>query len=451
MELLKVLRVGCYERVSTEEQSKFGYSIKAQIDALNEHCGKNKMKIVDHYTDEGVSGGKPALKRPEMKRLLEDVKAGKIDLVIFTRLDRWFRNVPEYFKVQEILEAHGVEWKAIWEEFDTTTSHGKMAITIFLAIAQNEREKGAERVKAVLENKRKNKEACFGGQAVPFGYKKERDEDGFMRLVKDPETKEVVQEFWDILIKTNNLNAAIRKMGEYGYTKDWKSWKRMTQSDFYCGIHKGVLDYCDPYVTPEDFLKFQERDTVKTTPSGSTYFFRGLMRCHECGNKLCGETSKKPYGIYKGYRCRIRGRGCGNHKTISEAKIEKQLLDNLATYMEGEIARVELEQTKPKPKPKVNVKSLKEKHRRLTVAYMAGNVPDDQYLKEDAELKTLIAKAEAEAPPKPKDLAPLKEVLESDFKTVYDTFTDEEKQRFWQGLIKEIVLDGKKLIDVKFF
>lgn len=448
---MPILRVGCYERVSTDEQKKFGFSIKAQVDALNEHCKNNKMKVVDHYTDEGVSGGKPALKRPEMKRLLEDVKAGKLDLIIFTRLDRWFRNVPEYFKVQEILEANSVEWKAIWEEFDTTTSHGKMAITIFLAIAQNEREKGAERVKAVLENKRKNKEACFGGQAVPFGYKKEKDEDGYMRLVKDPETRDVVQEFWDILIKSNNLNKAIRKMGEYGYTKDWKSWKRMTQSDFYCGIHRGVLDYCEPYVTPEEFITFQERDTVKHTPSGSVYFFRGLMRCPECGNRLCGDTTKKSYGVYKAYRCRIRGRGCSNHSVISEKKIEKQLLSNLAEYMEGEIARVELEQTKPKPKPKVNVKSLKEKHRRLTVAYMAGNVPDDQYLREDAELKALIAKAEAEAPPKPKDLAPLKEVLESDFKTVYDTFTDEEKQRFWQGLIKEIELDGKKIIDVKFF
>lgn len=449
--MLKVLRVGCYERVSTEEQSKFGYSIKAQIDALNEHCEKNTMKVVDHYTDEGVSGGKPALKRPEMKRLLEDVKAGKIDLVIFTRLDRWFRNVPEYFKVQEILEAHGVEWKAIWEEFDTTTSHGKMAITIFLAIAQNEREKGAERVKAVLENKRKNKEACFGGQAVPFGYKKEKDEDGYMRLVKDPETKEVCQEFWNILIKTNNLNAAIRKMGEYGYTKDWKSWKRMTQSDFYCGVHRGVPDYCEPYVSVEAFLKFQERDTIKSTPSGSVYFFRGLMRCPDCGNKLCGETNKKPYGIYKNYRCTIRGRGCNNHSVVSEKKIEKHLLSNLAEYMENEIARVELEHEKPKPKPKTDVKKLKEKHRRLTVAYMAGNVPDEQYLQEDAELKALIAKAESEAPPKPKDLTPLKEVLESDFQAIYETLNDEEKQRFWQGLIKEIKLDGKKIIDVDFF
>ena len=447
-----VLRAGLYERVSTDEQAKYGYSIKTQIDALEEHCEKNHMKVVDHYTDDGVSGGKPAFKRPDMSRLLDDVKGGKVDIILFTRLDRWFRNVKEYFKVQEILDAHGVQWKAIWEDYDTTTANGRMAITIFLAIHQNEREKGAERVTAVLENKRKNKEACFGGQAMPMGYKKEPDENGIMRLVKDPETQDMVTDFWHVLLTSNNLNKAIRHMGtEYGIYKDWKSWKRMTQSDFYCGIHRGVLDYCPAYVTPEEFLKFQQRETVKHTPSGSTYYFRGLMRCPQCGNKLCGDTTKKAYGSYKAYRCTIRGRGCGNHSVISEKKIEKQLLTRLNSFLAAEIAAVTLEQKKPRAKPKANIKALKERQRRLTVAYMAGNVPDDEYLKEDAELKAAIAKAEQDAPPPPTDITPLKELLETDFQSVYTTLTEEGKQRFWQGLIKEIKLKNKEVVDVIFF
>ncbi len=449
---MAILRSAPYERVSTDEQQKYGYSIKTQIDALEEYCKENKMKIVDHYTDDGVSGGKAAFRRPQMSRLLDDVKAGKIDIILFTRLDRWFRNVKEYFKVQEILDEHGVEWRAIWEDYDTTTANGRMAITIFLAIAQNEREKGAERISVVLENKRKNKEACFGGPNLPFGYMKQKDEDGIMRLVKNPEEKQACQEFWDILIKENNLNKAIRHMGNvHGITKDWKSWKRMTQSDFYCGVHKGVIDYCEPYVSPEEFLKFQEREIVKHTPSGSVYLFRGLMRCPECGNKLCGGTDKKPYGVYKSYRCRVRGRGCDNHMHISEPKIEKQLLAYLGDFLRDEIARVELEQTKPKPKPKNNVKALKEKQRRLTVAYMAGNIPDDEYLRDDAELKALIAKAESEAPPEPRDITPLKELLETDFRSIYETLNDEEKQRFWQQIIKEIKLENKRVVDVIFF
>ena len=144
-----VYRVACYERVSTEEQALHGASVEAQAEALNAYCAQHNLKVVDHYTDAGVSGGKPAFKRQAMSRLLEDVKAGKIDMVIFTKLDRWFRNVPEYFKVQEILEKHKVEWKTVHEDFDTTTPNGRMTITIFLALAQNEREKGSYRVKAV--------------------------------------------------------------------------------------------------------------------------------------------------------------------------------------------------------------------------------------------------------------------------------------------------------------
>lgn len=109
----RILRAGLFERVSTEEQSKFGYSISTQIDALEEYANNNKMEIVDHYCDAGVSGGISYKKRPEMMRLIQDIEAGKIDVVLFTRLDRWFRNITEYFKVQEILEKNNVEWSAI--------------------------------------------------------------------------------------------------------------------------------------------------------------------------------------------------------------------------------------------------------------------------------------------------------------------------------------------------
>lgn len=448
---MTIQRAGLYSRVSTEEQAVRGYSIAAQIDNLTEYCQKNQLKIVDHYTDEGISGTKPPLKRPALQRLLDDVQAGKIDIILFTKLDRWFRSVKEYYKVQDILDKHGIQWKAIHEDYDTTTPNGQMSITIFLAIAQNERDKTAARVRDVLAHKRKNKEACFGGQALPFGYMKQPDENGVNRLVKDPETKQAVQEFWDIVVRKNNLNEAIRHMGNaYGITKDWKSWKRMTQSDFYCGIHKGVEDFCEPYVTPEDWLMVQERVTIKATPSGSVYLFRGLIRCPECGNKLCGDTTYKKYGRYKSYRCRIRGRGCNNHSAIAEKKMEKQLLSRLDEFTRGYIARVELEDAKPKEKPKVNIKALKEKQRRLTVAYLAGNVPDDQYVKEDAELKAAIAKAEADAPPPPRDLSALKEMLETDFRSLYDMLTEEERQRFWQELIYEIKLDGKQIVDVDF-
>lgn len=451
----RIRRAGLYVRVSTEEQALRGFSIEAQIDALKEYCEKHGIKIVDIYADEGISGAKPPLKRPALKRLLEDVEAGKIDVILFTKLDRWFRSVKEYFKVQEILEDNKVDWDAIQESYDTSSANGQMAITIFLAVAQNERDRTAERIKVVLEHKRKNKEACFGGQAIPFGYAKEPDENGVMRLVKDPKTKKACQEFWDILIKSNNLNKAIRHMtNAYGINKDWKSWSRMTQSDFYCGIHRGVQDYCPAYVTPEEFLKFQERDTVKGTPTGIPYYFRGLMRCPDCGHKLCGNSDRRYGRINKTYRCAIRGRGCDNHGSYSEIKIEKHLLTNLETYMQIAIKKVKVEATDPKYKSNIDktIKNLKDRLRRLNVTYMAGNKTDEEYFKEDAEIKLALAKAEKEqAMSKPKDVSHLKELLKTDFRTTYSLLDPEAKQEFWQDLVKSIKLDGKQIGEVLFF
>ena len=455
---MTITRIGCYERVSTDEQALRGYSVDAQIDALNEYCQKNRMKIVDHYTDAGVSGGKPAFKRPEMSRLLEDVQAKRVDMVLFTRLDRWFRNVKEYFKVQEILDAHGVEWKAIHEDYDTTTSNGRMAITIFLAIAQNEREKNADRVKAVMANKRRKKEACFGGSAIPFGYMKQRDEDGVMRLVKNPETAPAVQDFWDYLKKYENMNGAARMVAEkYGIRRTQKSWRDLVTSDFYCGVHRGVEDYCEPFVDIETWLKFQQsRASIPASSKNRVYLFSGMIKCPVCGNNLCGTYDRKDKKSgpkeYFSYRCRGRFTAtCNWRKTISERKAEKYLLTNLDSLLQDEIARVELEATAPKPKPKYNVPALKEQLRRLDVMYMAGNKTDEEYLEEQGKIKALIAKAQDEAPPAPRDLEPLREMLETDFRAIYQELDREDKRRFWRKLLQEIYVEGNNVIGVKFF
>lgn len=453
-----VLRAGLYERVSTEEQAKYGYSIKTQIDGLTEYCEKNKIKIVDHYTEEGVSGGKPSFKRPQMARLLEDVKAGKIDIILFTKLDRWFRNVKEYFKVQEILDEHKVEWKAIHEDYDTTSSNGRMAITIFLAIAQAERERGSERSKVVLDNKRKNKEATFGAQSMPFGYTKEKDENGIPRLVKNPELQDAVQEFWDMLVKYESVHKAGRYVNrEYGLTRLMKSWWDVAHNEIYTGTYKGVEGFCEAYVSKEDWQRVQERK-VKKALAHRVYLFTGLMKCPECGNRLTANYTPK-YKTdgtrveYYYYRCFKNDTGLCDCKTnVTERNIEKWLLANLDSQIKDEIARVEIERTKPKPKPKVNIPALKEQLRRLEVVYMAGNKPDAEYLAEQKEIKEAIAKAEQAQhdPVAEKDLSPLQELLETDFRGIYATLDAEDKRRFWRSIIKEIKVDGNKVVSVDF-
>lgn len=454
-----VLRAGLYERVSTEEQAKYGYSIKTQVDSLNEYCEKNKLKIVDHYCEEGVSGGKPSFKRPQMARLLEDVKAGKIDIILFTKLDRWFRNVKEYFKVQEILDEHKVEWKAIHEDYDTTSANGRMAITIFLAIAQNEREKTAERIKVVFENKRKNKEATFGKHYTPFGYKKEKDENGIPRLIKDPELKDAIHEFWDMAIKYENVSKAAKYVNQkYGLTRSKKLWFDVIYKEIYTGTHRGVENFCEPYVSKENWLKLNNRPIIKKSQGGRIYLFAGLIKCPSCGLTLKStySSNKRKDGSqkdYLAYRCNKKElRQCDFRHNISENQVEKWLLARLDFLIKGEITKVNLERSKPKPKPKVNIPKLKEQLRRLEVVYMAGNKTDIEYLSETNEIKELIAKAEKETLEQEdnRDLTLLQKLLETDFKSIYATLNKEDKRRFWRSIIKEIHVDGNTIKSVDF-
>lgn len=456
---MTILRAGLFERVSTEEQARYGYSIQTQIDALVEYCEKNRLKIVDHYCDEGVSAGKPYKKRPEMKRLLDDVEAGKIDIIIFTKLDRWFRNVQEYFKVQEILDKHKVEWRAIWEDYDTTTANGRMAITIFLAIAQNEREKTSERIKAVFENKRKNREAFFGWNSTPFGYVERKDENGITRLVKDPEIKDALQAFWDMAVEYNNISKAAKTINlEYGLARTKPKWMELVKKEIYTGTYKSIENYCPAYVSKEDWIKLQEKGFIKKTQNNRVYLFTGLIRCPSCGKKMSSKYCKqvRSNGVVKeyfSYKCRDADIGLCKYKhTISQIKAEQWLIKHLREMIKTEIAEVEIAKSKPRPKPKTNIPALKEQLRRLEVVYMAGNKSDAEYITEQNELKSAIKKAESEIPydPADRDLTNIKELLETDFESMYKTLDAEDRRRFWRSLLKEIHVKGNEVVSVDF-
>ena len=92
----RILRAALYIRVSTEEQAKEGESLPAQESALVEYANEHGYRIVDIYKDAGVSGTRKVEKRPEMMRLLDDVKQDKIDIVLFIKINRWFRSVSEW-------------------------------------------------------------------------------------------------------------------------------------------------------------------------------------------------------------------------------------------------------------------------------------------------------------------------------------------------------------------
>ena len=138
MSELQGKRILTYLRVSTEEQARNGESIADQRQALRKWAEQNGCVIVHEFADEGFSARKPYRSRPALCALLNAVERQEADAVVFTKLDRWFRNVRDYAKVQEVLERCGVFWMATLEDYETRTSAGRFKVNLMLSLAEHE-------------------------------------------------------------------------------------------------------------------------------------------------------------------------------------------------------------------------------------------------------------------------------------------------------------------------
>ena len=156
------LRVCKYIRCSHDGQVLHGDTLEAQDALLDEFIKVNRMVLVDAFIDEALTARKKFTRRKEFVRLLDGVRAHSFDMILFTKLDRWFRNIGDYHKIQEILEANGVQWKAITESYDTTTTNGRLHINIRLSVAQDECDRDSDRIKDVFAYKLKNKTYLSG-------------------------------------------------------------------------------------------------------------------------------------------------------------------------------------------------------------------------------------------------------------------------------------------------
>lgn len=454
-----VVRVALYPRVSTEEQFLHGYSLQTQEEVLTQYANDHGYKIVNIYRDEGHSARKPALKRAVMQELLTDVQAGKIDRILFIKLDRWFRNVREYHKIQEILEAHGVTWQATMEDYNTATADGRLKVNIMLSVAENESDRTSERIKFVFDGKRRRKEWCFTGGEThwPYGYMPQVI-DGVKRCVKNPATAPIVQDFWDYILKYNS----VRKAGmfcceKYGITRNYRSWTNTAKNDIYTGTFRGIEDYCEPYVSRADWERIIVGHQVikKTQRPDRVYLFTGLIRCPCCGSTLKATFKTYPSDRSKefyGYRCNnSRLRTCTFRHQLSERKIEKYLLENIYSQLSDCITEIEAAEEKKQHSPNPqDVLLLRERLRRLNVIYLAGNLTDTEYAAETAKLKTAIDAAKtAETRNRPPNTQAIKDFLSSNFLSIYTTLSKEDQRRIWRTIIEEIQIEGLTIVGIK--
>ena len=436
-----------------------GYSLQAQEDNLVQYAREHGYKVIGIYRDEGNSARKPITKRKVVLQLLADVQAGKLDLILFIKLDRWTRNVEAYHSVQKILDANNVSWQTTMEDYETLTANGRFKVNIMLSVNESESDRTSERIKFVFEGKRLRREWCFTGgpSQWPYGYMPQVI-DGVKRCVKDPNTAPIVQDFWDYVVKYNS----VRKAGmycceKYGITRSYRSWMITARHELYTGVFHGVEEYCPAYISRSDWERIiLGHEIIKKTQSPDrVYLFTGLIRCPDCGNTMKATFKTYPSDRtkeYNGYRCNnAKLRTCTFRHQLSERKIEKHLLSHIRQDLESFVIHTEAQQLRKAPQPRIqDVLALKEQLRRLNLIYIDGNMSDEEYTASSRHLKNEIEKARQQSAEQPVyNLAAIKDFLNSDFLTTYETLSKEDKRRFWRSLIEEIHVNGTTVTGIK--
>ncbi len=411
------MKVFIYERVSSEEQAKYGYSLDAQHEALTEFCKAHDHIIVGEYKDEGISGRKPYTKRPAMLQLLNDIETVKPDIILFTKLDRWFRNIKEYYKVQDILDRNKVDWKAIHEEYDTSTASGRLYINIKLSIAQDEADRTGERIKDI-QGQLVAKGQVLGGK-VPLGYKVDNKHLVFGEDIHI--TKEAVDHY----LKHHSFHATCQHINDtYGLHMTPTHIKRLLQNPLLKGEYRNNPAFCQPLISAEQWDTLQDimGKNIKHA-SHRTYLFSGLIKCPVCGRSLGGCHSTGNY-----YRCvRHTHHDCTFDKWVSEKKLEAWLLDNIEEDFKVNVTM------KPKQK-KESPQKYKDRLARLNDMYLLGNISKAEYKEKSATLLKQIADLSKKAPLKTQNFA-------SNWKDLYLKLDAEHRRSFWHNLLQQIVVN----------
>ena len=448
----KIKRCAIYIRVSTAEQLVHGKSLEAQREYLMSYAREHGMTPVGVYADEGKTARKELRKRKAIHSLLEDVKAGKVDVILFWRLDRWFRNLSDFYKVQDVLDEYGVHWISASEPgINMETRDGRLQLNVVLSIGQNEVDTTSERIRFVNEASIRQGKAIFGDGNMPRGYKL-GTVDGKKCMVKDPEQEDLVNAFFDYFEKHQSKQGTLRYMQKnYDPEFSYSVLRTMISSEFYKGTYRGI-PYCPAYLPEERWERIQQISkgkNVKITPSGRIYYFSGMIRCPVCGQILSGTGCKSIINRKTGekrdycyYRCNhaMIDRICTNRHRLSQNLVENYLLENLER--EFEAYKIRVEDIRRKKKKEVRAprteKQIEKEMERLNILFQKGRVDWEYYSgqydaleKEKADLKLVIAEPET-------DYSSIEELLGQDFRAIYNSLTPENRRAFWRNTIRQI-------------
>lgn len=388
------MRCGIYVRVSTDDQRDNGYSIDSQLRMIKEYCEKNDYSIIDVYNDAGHSG--KDLMRPEMQRLLADIKSKKIDKLIAIKVDRLTRNNYDGFWLLNYCEEHDVKIELILEPYDVSTANGEMIFGMILVFGQRERKEIGARTKRAMEEMALEK---IHPSKAPYGYIRNR-ETGHLEI--EPIEAQVVKEIFELCKQGNSTrsiatimkdNNAYLKQGKWASDRIYK----ILTNAIYIGIFEygkykrkpqdilRVENYCEPII---DEITWNATRNVLVKNRHSNYgeyihLFSGLVKCPICRNIMSSsESFKYPNGKLKVYyhlRCKNHNcKGFGLH--YNTEKIEnklKRILEELTIFilsMDNEIITCNSTKSNDVKEIEKAIEKLKLQEKKLVDLYLSSNL-----------------------------------------------------------------------------
>ena len=197
----KALRCAIYTRKSSEEGLEQDFnSLHAQRESCEAYIKSQRHEgwvvVSTHYNDGGYSGG--SMERPALTKLLADIQSGLVDVVVVYKVDRLTRSLTDFAKIVEIFDKAGASFVSVTQQFNTTTSMGRLTLNVLLSFAQFEREVTGERIRDKIAAS-KQKGMWMGG-LVPLGYdRKDRT------LVANKTEAKTVQTIFELFLKLKNI------------------------------------------------------------------------------------------------------------------------------------------------------------------------------------------------------------------------------------------------------
>ncbi len=364
----KPLRVGAYVRVSTTNQLiQNDSSLDTQLHLIrqrvdyetkrSEHSTSPAWRIVKEYREEGFSA--KDTDRPALQRLLADVKDGKLDVVVVTKLDRFSRSLSDFFELWETLEQHNVEFVSLGDNFDTSSATGRAMIKIVLVFAELERERTSERTKEKIQVRRE--QGLWFGGAVPFGFRS--NPENKTTLEHNPATADTARSLFTEYLRIGAARGLVAHLSKTGVKRPTRRSQRghkvgggyfttqvvidMLSNPAY--VAKRVLEdgreiacVWEPLVDETTFARVQALLAKNSEKKPTTkkldrvYLLESLVRCGECGGTMTRATGTgRGSTTYYYYRCSTRHRSVGEAcsvKDVPAEAIEAFVLDRLRAY-----------------------------------------------------------------------------------------------------------------------